>query len=256
MNSFQEERLINSFKPSYSNFPEGTLVKVTPPPTAADYLLTTLSGKKIGIELTEAFHGEEVQRLSSSTYEFTNMVLAKLKALMPFTFSIDIDLDASKGIPKAKRNEIAEYVATFCFKEFAYLENYQHAEVTNLDIDLNKVDNSRIKSLLLSKGYRNLPEGIKRIIMSRVDSISESWNSRGEGGVIPHFTNECLNGILKKKEERLLKYEPCNQFWLIIKEGNYFAGSFHDIQISFPISSSFNKVFLYRTVEQKVIELK
>jgi hypothetical protein len=251
----EEKMLIESFMELYKAFPKGTIVKMNPPPAAADYLLTTQSGEKIGIELREVFHKGEAKRISSTTYKFTNLVLEKLKSQLPFSFSIDIDLDIQEGIPKPMMNDIVNNTIDFCKKEFADLMDYEFREVINIDFDLSEIDKN-IKGMILSSGYRNLPRGIEKIAIFRYDNVSESWNSQGEGGPVPHFTDEYLTDILKKKEEKLRKYKPCNQFWLVIKEGNYYSGGFHDIEISIPVSSSYHKIFICRISKQEVIELK
>ncbi len=51
-------------------------------------------------------------------------------------------------------------------------------------------------------------------------------------------------------------YKPCDQNWLIIREGNYYAGTFAEIEVSMPVSSLFNKVFLFRTNKNEVVVLK
>jgi hypothetical protein len=253
MTECEEKMLMEFFVDFYKDFPKGMIVKTTPP--AADYLLTTLSGEKIGIELTEVFHNVEAKRISSETYKFTGLVLEKLKKHLPFSFSIDIDLDKKKGVPKPTLKETVSETVNFCVNEFADLMDYEHRVLTNIEINLDRVDAS-FKDVILSRGYRNLPKGVEKVAMSRYDSVSESWNSQGEGGPVPHFTDEYLRAILTKKEEKLKKYKPCNQFWLVIKEGNYYSGTFHNIQISTPADSSYHKIFICRVSNHDIIELK
>lgn len=253
MTEYEEKMLMDFFMELYKDFPKGTVVKMSPP--AADYLLSTLSGEKIRIELTEAFHNREAKRISSDTYKFTSLVLEKLEKKLPFSFSIDIDIDIEKGIPKSLSKDIVSDTVDFCLKEFADLINYEYRVLTNINIDLGKMDDST-RNMILSKGYRSLPRGVEKIAMSRHDNVSESWNSQGEGGTVPHFTDEYLKAILTKKEEKLKKYEPCNQFWLVIKEGNYYSGTFHDIQISTAVDSSYHKIFICRVSNYEIIELK
>ena len=46
------------------------------------------------------------------------------------------------------------------------------------------------------------------------------------------------------------KYKICNEYWLVIRDGNYYAGSFNDVTIETPIQSKFDKVFIVRTREK------
>lgn len=255
MNAEEEEGLISFFKQQYAEFPTGTLRKVIPPPTAADYQLTTVDGRTIGIELTEVFHSEESQRVSSSGYTFTNLLLEKLKGVLPFSFSLDIDIDDTKGIPKSKRNEIIAQLIDFCTVEFLHLQNGEHLRLFHIGIDLLNIADQNVRSLILSRGYRNLPDGIKSISVYRYDG-TESWNARLEGGAVPNLTINYLESILTQKDNLIGKYEPCDEFWLVIKEGNYHAGSFNKIELELPIRSAFNKVFLCRVSRGIILKLK
>jgi hypothetical protein len=62
--------------------------------------------------------------------------------------------------------------------------------------------------------------------------------------------------IILKKDKLINKYQECDDYWLIIKEGNYYAGSFGEIELLLPIESRFDKVFLYRSAMSQVIQLK
>jgi hypothetical protein len=254
MNNLEEENLINSFKKAYIPFPEGVLSKMNPP--YADYLLITNFGKSFGIELTETFHNEKSKRASETTNEFTNAVLNILKNKLPFRFSISIDLNPLIGVPKSKFAQIANTVSDICCIEFWDLKDLQHREIFHFEDDLNEIEDNKFKSIILARGYRNLPKGIENITIFRTDAITESWNSRGEGGVVPDFGIEHLNPILIKKEQALLKYKQCDSYWLVIKEGNYFTGYFKNISMPTPIESTYDKVFLYRSTAQKIVELK
>jgi hypothetical protein len=83
-----------------------------------------------------------------------------------------------------------------------------------------------------------------------------SFNSKSEGGVIRDLTLEYIQPILSQKEMKIKKFKPCDKYWLVIREGNYFAGSFSKLKIEIPIDTTFDKVFLIRTFIDELIELK
>ncbi len=255
MNQAAETNLIERFKKWYTNFPDGTLIKTIPP--APDFTLTT-SDQTIGIELTEALHSEKARQNSSEKYNFTNGVLKDLKDQLPFTFAIDIDLNATISISKSNRPKLITEVVEQCVIEFSDLQPSEHRGIENIGLKLSgiPVDRPEVLNMILDNGYRNLPAGVQEIKMVRIDGITESWNWRGEGGVVPNFTTENLIPILQKKHQKLCRYSPCSQYWLIITEGNYYTGSFKEILIETPIESLFDKVFLFRSPEEIVIELK
>jgi hypothetical protein len=256
MNTAAEIWIINRFKESFRSFPDGDLTKTNPP--APDFVLTRRAGETIGIELTEALHSEQARQVSNDTYNFTNLVLEELQNRLPFTFAIDIDLNPAKPIAKSKRGNAAKEVVKECVAEFSDLRPNEDKEIEHIEMDLSQVADDRpdILQMMHRRGLRNLPAGVQRIKIVRVDGIKQSWNWRGEGGVVPDFKIDDLLPILEKKHRSLKSYSFCDEFWLVITEGNYFTGSFNEILITTPIESFFDKVFLLRCAEKSVIELQ
>jgi len=113
------------------------------------------------------------------------------------------------------------------------------------------------KNQSLSLDFRNgLPKEVDYIEIFRYDKIDQSFNSKIEGGIVKDLTLTYLQPIINKKEQKLDKYTVCDYYWLVIKEGNYYAGSFGEFQIETPIESTYDKVFLLRTRNSQLIELK
>ncbi len=254
MNSKEGKQLINVFQKMCKSFPAGELIEQDPP--GADYLLISIDGKTIGIELTEAFHNDETIRHSNTQFEFTNLVKEKLSLVLPFPFIIDIDIDEKKGIRKADKYRTIDATIMFCKAEFSNLRLTEERRVHHIGIDLNSEKYKRVRDILLFRGYRNLPEGITSILLLRLPDGANSHNLRLEGGGVPNFTDEHLNQILEKKERKKGRYAPCDEFWLVIKEGNGYPGRFDDFLITKPIRTSFDKVFLVRMFDRELIELK
>ncbi len=128
-------------------------------------------------------------------------------------------------------------------------------EVTNIDFDLSTLDEFG-KQLVARKGYRKLPSGIESIVVVRVNETPESWNSWSEGAIGIPFGHDHLKSILDSKEQLLKKYQYCDEFWLVIKEGSYAASYFGNIDLKLPIVSDLDKVFLLRSSEGEIIEFK
>jgi hypothetical protein len=92
--------------------------------------------------------------------------------------------------------------------------------------------------------------------LCRYDGLKVTANNQVEGGIQSNLLNEHLLPILIKKDRLINNYHKCDDYWLIIKEGNYYAGSFGEIELLLPIESRFDKVFLYRSAMSQVIQLK
>jgi len=186
MNAEQEKWIIENFRDVYKDFPNGALEKKDPP--SADYRLTLVNGKTIGIEITEALHSESSREISTVTKEFTNALIEALEPKMPFPFIIDIDLNEATGIPKSKRKEVIEKTVQFCLSEFTDLENNGDRGFNHIETNLTTTD-PHIVSLIQGQGFRNLPPGISRIRMFRFDNIRKSFNSH----VSTPFFRQCLS---------------------------------------------------------------
>jgi hypothetical protein len=252
MTKQEEQRIMEGFRKSYSNFPDG---QVTPePPPLPDFVLTTAHGKRIGIELTEAFHRHEAKRRSAVKDQITDQLVESLRERLTFNFTFNIFLD-ERPLKKATMKKLILQLTDICVREFGTLANDNWGEVEHIDFDLSSLDAIQADRIL-QQGYRNLPPGIGRMRIHRYDRLPYSYNSKSEGGLVPNLTLEIIQPLLTKKEGLLSQQPPLDENWLLIREGNYFTGTFDRVHIQGPISSSFRKVFLFRTTTQEVIELK
>jgi hypothetical protein len=242
MTKEEEKYVLQSFKELYSKFPQGGLEHIDSP----DFIIRDISNRKIGIELTQAVHDEKSKQHSSEEKIFTDLVLNKLIPILPFHFSLSIDLIEGKGVKKSQREIIADQVADFCCNEFHSLENMKYGKVSNFNVNLDTIS-PIIRNNLLSRGLRNLPEGVKSINIFRFDIHGSSFNSHSEAAAIPYFAKERLDSILEDKEMKLQSYKPCDEYWLLIWQGGGITGYFQEADIETPIQSKFDKVFIVRT---------
>lgn len=248
-----EEFVMKRFQEMCKGFPEGNLEHASPP--WPDFVLSIATGKKIGIELTQAVHSDEDKRISATKNTFTDLVLTKLMPLLPFHFSISVKPFPNVGVNKAEKNKIAMEVAMFCVKEFSSLQNQEYARVEHVELDLSTAE-STIRNHLYNMGLRNLPKGIQSISITRYDEHGESFNSQSEASTIPFFTKEKLLERLEDKESKLKYYNPCDEYWLIIWQGGGITGYFKEIKFETPLQSNFDKVFILRSIQNDLLILK
>lgn len=246
----EEIHVINTFREMYKNFPIGNLEH----PDKPDFIVIDGS-KRIGIETTQVVHSKKAKQISSEQVNFTDLVISKLIHLLPFHFSLSIDLLTDIGVSKSKKEQIATDVANFCVGEFSTLEDTKHADAEHVDFDFATGD-LWIRNHLFEMGFRNLPKGVKSISIFRCDAHGSSFNSKSEASFIPRFSKEKLAEVLKEKEIKLQSYKPCDECWLIIWQGWGITGYFKDIQFETPISSTFDKVFILRNAQNDIIPLK
>jgi len=205
-----------------------------------DFMVESL-GRKIGIELTEVFQDSNMgysrlQQYSSDSSAFVDDLINLIQPHIDFTFFIGIDFNRRFPLKKSTRKLVLQRTKEICIPAMISLLNHEWIELDNY--------------------YHGLPDEIEDIYLSRFDGMGESSNYQPEGGSVANLTLAHIRPILDKKEQKLSTYNICESYWLLIREGNYYAGSFGDIDINIPICSRFDKVFLLRTRTQTLIELK
>jgi hypothetical protein len=207
---------------------------------APDFIVS-LDDKKIGIELTEVFQDSHlgISKLKQSSSEgssFTEDLIALMQPYIPFTFSIGIHFNKNVPIKKSTKKEILKNLEEICVPAMINLQDHEHLELENY--------------------YHNLPNQIDDIHIYRFDGMGESIDFRPEGGSVATLTISHVKTVLENKENKLSSYTNCDEQWLLIREGNYYSGSFSDVEVDLPIKSQFDKVFLFRTRTNEILELK
>lgn len=248
-----EEFVIKQFKEIYTDLPIGTISPANPP--LPDFLLNTQSGKNIGIEITEAVNSEEEIKHLAFRYRITDLVLEQLKNILPFRFALAIYTDNSKTIKSNEIKKTVNDIVNICVEETNTIQDLEFIELENFEADISSYPQD-VQGMILQKGLRNLPFGIREITIHRFDVADESWNTKSGGMVVPPFTDEILYPILIEKEEKLLRYTKCDEYWLLIWERGFGFSYYHDVTIKSPVNSKFDKVFLVRTFSGKVEVLK
>ncbi|CAL2104467.1 conserved protein of unknown function [Tenacibaculum sp. 190130A14a] len=233
----REEFIFEKFKNSYKHFPLGKIDKEHK--DMPDFMLYS-EGKKIGIEVTEVYQdsNDKYSRLKQKFSDrqcFTELLIQELQELVNFKFELSILFNEHEYIKKSERSNISEILCELVREEFIKLEN---------------------KNEIVCKDQMMLPEQIVSIQILRFDELDESFYNNSEGGSIGALKDPHIESILLKKEKALLKYIDCDEQWLLISQGNGFAGYFVGTDIKPSFESNFDKVFLFKLGESKIIELK
>ncbi len=200
-----------------------------------------LEEKIIGVELTEIFQDStdkdsKLQKKSSDGISFTEDFIKEIQPNIPFKFAVNFHFSRFHPIRKFERQNLIKEISKICIPSLIRLHNKEF-----LDFDY----------------YNGIPEQIDLIQFSRYDALNESYNSRSEGGIVRSLTSEPLQKVINKKEKKLRNYSPCDEYWLVIREGNYYAGSFSDdIDEEITVKSNFDRIFLLRTKKEELIILK
>lgn len=249
MSPSDEQYIFKKFKELCTSLPEGEPTF----PDMPDVIYTTNLGKTIGIEITECYYNEFLKASSEFTVKFNKEVINNIEEDFEYPFILDIELNHENPIKLKFRNSIIKDLRKICVKEFSKLNPRESKKLENI----GEIESfGQVKELLLSSGYRHLPESILSITMTRVDGIEKSFHLETTAGVVPSFNDEILNKIIKSKEKSLLQYKKCDENWLLICEGIDFYSYFSDIDLKEKIVSDFNKIFLYRKLHSQVVQLK
>jgi hypothetical protein len=253
----EELRFLEQVKEIFPGFPPGQFVKTEAP----DFVLTSSDDLTIGIEITKIFKDlesgqSELKKKASFKNLINEGVLAIIKKNHEKGIAFDIDLKDEFAFRSNQRDQLIRELADIVLEEFTALKkNYDHLSLEHIDLDLSSPEYAAVKSIILARGYRNFPPGVKDMSLSRFDGITTFYMESG-GGVVPDLTMESLTLALEPKEKKLPTYKTCDLQWLIIVEGHDFTGYFSDINIPIPIASAFDRVILYRQFKQECIQLK
>jgi hypothetical protein len=215
-------------------------LKIIAKQESPDFIIS-LDGNKIGVEITEVFQDSnlgdsKMQQYSSVAGEFGDELIYLIQPHVDYRFSIGVNLDTNFPLKKSTRKSVLQRTADICVAAMMGLSNHQHIDLENY--------------------YDSLPDEVKDIHIYRFDEMPESINSKPEGGTVATLTIAYIQPILTRKERKLHNYTTCDNQWLVIREGNYYAGSFSELSIDLPIKSRFDKVYLLRSRTRELIDLK
>lgn len=223
--------ILEQFKQSYNHFPLGTPEHSESP----DFLIQT-KDKIVGIEIAEIFQDSHLGKDSKLKQRevvhgkfgdtLLKILTSKLERKTAFMLSIEFSIHNNFTI-----KQIQGLVDQCWIECMEFLWN-------------NSGGNMRI----VNNG-ENLPKEINSIFILMLKTDGEPMHCNSQGGIVHTLSYEHIESTLQKHEKALKKYKNCDEYWLIIREGNYYAGSFSDIEINIetPINSSFDKVFILRT---------
>lgn len=228
MNSYQEKKLYERFKQTFNEFPpiEREIIDDQDKP---DSIIITSDKRKIGIELTELFQDSDKNRNAGSKLKELESIQEKIgceivrRTNSNIRFGLDIDF-SFKRISKSRKATIINEVCSFLEDKLTDIKENQTLSFSN---------------------YGGLPDEIHGIGITTIGKPNKSYFANSMGGVEADLSKEHLDSVLKSKHEEINNYEPCDEYWLIIKIGNFFAGSFDSLNIKDDIDSSFSKIIIH-----------
>jgi hypothetical protein len=200
-------------------------------------LIANLNSKKIGIEITECFQddsigGSDLKKFRSFKSKIGKLFINNITYSIPYHLFIDMNKNF-----KLKSNEyelLLQRTRRFLDNNISGIQNNKFFDFSEQEINI---------------------EGITNINLFFTNDLPKNSFGESDYGTIPKFTNEHLSFILNRKKEKLKKYENCDEYWLLIREGDMTAASFSKIKIDY-FETNFTKVYMYRIFKNELIELK
>jgi hypothetical protein len=231
-----ENSIFDKFKKSYNPFPQGKIDHIDKP----DFIIH--SNKKIGVEITQIFKDQESKKgsLLKSVEEITKKVSEEIIFLLnknqkPKCY-ISVHLNENEFPSQLSPKEIAEY----CFSD--------------IDKNINVNQKNYILEIHNNGQLPILVDSYEVIFNEKVKDFEYIESYSTLGGVID---NSGLQYILDKKEEAKREFIKCDEYWLIIKSGEFSADYFPSIEINpKELKTSFDKIFILKYLENEVIEIK
>lgn len=236
--------IATKFKEKYNSFPEGELLQ-SEVGTNPDFILTT-DTKTIGIEVAEVFQDSHLdnhshlKRDESVQDKFENLLLEAIQQHTDKHIALGVTLSSHHTLASNRMKELVKQCRPSCMEFIWNNEVRSHIRLSNHYYDLN----------------HPLPDEVDEIFIMILPENIPSFNDQSQGGTVSNLELKHIEPTLIKHSKAMTKYKPCDEYWFVIREGNYHAGSFQEVIIDTPIHSKFNKVFLLRTKSDEVLELK
>ena len=233
-----EKYALDIFKEVYPEFPSGTIIHSDRP----DF--TVVNGNNVvGIDIMEVYqdshlsNSSKLKQKESVKNEFEKDLIKAIEKYTQKSFVLSIEFSRCHTISNFKKGAIIQDCLAPC------LEFIWNQDEGDLRIE-NHPDNRY-----------NLPDEIDSIFILLVKHDTSS-NSNSQGGTVSNLEYKHIEPKLLKHEGAISGYKPCHEYWLLIREGNYYAGTFSAIDIPTPIQTRFDKVFIIRTSKREYVQLK
>jgi len=240
-NQEMEQYIIQEFREYYKHFPNGELIQDEKP----DF--TIINGDKvIGIEIAEVFQdshvldkGSQLKKQEVIEDKFEKTLLKAIEKYTNKNIAIGVDFNTFHSFAINEIDSLVQECLPHTF-EFILNNNEGFIRITNHPFMFRFP----------------LPKQVNSIWIEILSPDIPSFNTQSQGGTESNLQLKHIEPTLLKHQKAKVKYKLCDEYWLLIREGNYYAGSFSDVEIETPIESTFDKVFLLRSRKQKVVALK
>lgn len=232
-----ENSIFNKFRKSYEKFPSGKIKHIDKP----DFII--YGDKKVGVEITQIFKDDQESEKGSllkSVEEFRKKVSEETLSLLREKQSpkcwLEIHLNVSEFPTQKSPKETAQVL---------YKDINKNIRAEKKDYILEVENNSELPSIV---------DSYEVIFNQKIKEYEYIESGSVIGGIID---NKRIQFILDKKEVAKENFLNCDEYWLVIKSGEFIADYFPAMQInSEELNTTFNKVFILKYLENETIEIK
>ncbi|MDZ7741140.1 MAG: hypothetical protein U5Q03_05155 [Bacteroidota bacterium] len=234
----EEKQLMLLFRDALKDFPKGKLIKSEAP----DFILREAHKKKTGIELTR-LHGKNSEKhnpLEAGSKE--SRMVNEVKSISRAGFKKHLHVK-------------------FIFNESGFEESDISLYASFLGLYLNKLlEKQSLKNSWVLKAGDKLPAFLDTIAIAYHPDFRESSWSPAKNFLLYELNREIIEHSLLLKEEKLAHYRSrdFDQYWLVLSTLHFKSSkNFHKANKldKWKFSSSFNRIFLYELLNNKVYEL-
>lgn len=220
----KEWTIMKLFMESFSQFPLGNVLKSERP----DFIVETLKGKKIGIELTELKYERKDTEFNMRAHEdFLSHIMNKAEEIFSKlsnqTLVVDVhftDAIAPEIVMQPKADN-AQLISLGLAETIARIVNDNLPESTGKHYIVNRQS---------KYGDINLPSAIESMHITNVSGRMEEplWYASISTRVKPLSVDSIVQRI-EDKDNKLLNYDKsCDQQWLLIVQNSFLMSSQYD----------------------------
>lgn len=252
----REWTIMNLFMENFNQFPIGEVEKSERP----DFIINTIKGKRIGIELTELKYERNDTQFNMRAHEdFLSSIMLKAEKKYNQSNNMALVVDVhfadsiAPNIVQPPTNEEAQLITDGLSESIARIVTDNLPEATGKHYIVDRTS---------KYGDTNLPSMIEAIHITNVTGrIDEAlWYASISTRVKP-LTVDSIAQRISDKDHKLLGYDhTCQQQWLVIIQNSFLMSSKYDpiaVQraLRHRYRSRFNRIFVFERSSATVSEL-
>lgn len=230
----REEFVIRRFQHHFKGFPAGNIENGEDPP---DFVV--IGDKKVGIELTDFIIPKVAKRITNYNH-ITESAKTLFDSICDYRITVSVHFNKRKVFSKKDCKNHGEQLAVM-IKEMIVKKDIPKNQILYHDFALDLLQ---------------LPASMLEVHFMITSYESESMFTYPMFAFLPDLSENSIQERIKVKEIAASNYKGLyDEIWLLLVEFGTMDSWFSTIPSNIKVDSSFDRVFIFRNLDCKTIEL-